>query len=71
MADTYRTSDGDTVDAIAWRYYNSGAAAYVGAILGANPGLAALGPVLPMGLEIVLPVVAAPAAKKQGVKLWD
>ena len=40
------------------------------AVLEANTGLADNGPILPAGIRITLPEVAAPAMT-QGVKLWD
>lgn len=44
--------------------------AYVTATLKANPGLAALGPILPLGTVIALPefVIERPRA---AVRLWD
>jgi phage tail protein X len=68
--DKYVTSEGDTMDDIAWNYYGSTANRVVEQVLVANPGLADLGPVLPAGVTITLPAVAAPA-EVQGVKLWD
>ncbi|WP_428527190.1 tail protein X [Roseibium sp.] len=47
------TIQGDMCDLIAFREYGTEAAS--GAIWDANPGLADHGPVLPAGLEIVLP----------------
>jgi phage tail protein X len=58
---------GDTVDLVAWREY--GAPAMTEVMLEANPGLAALGPVLPQGTPIRLPARAtAPPAPKY--TLW-
>lgn len=70
MATTYTTKDGDTVDYIAWKFYGSTANKVAEAVLEANAGLADQGPVLPAGIRITLPEVAAPATT-QGVKLWD
>lgn len=70
MAQTYVTSEGDQVDAIAASYYGSTANRVAEQVLEANPGLAEYGPQLPAGLRITLPDIAKPA-QQQGVRLWD
>lgn len=67
MAGTYRTVDGDMLDAISRA--ELGSEAHVPLILDANPRLADLGPVYPAGLLITLPTAPAPAAARQ-VRLW-
>lgn len=54
----YRTKEGDSVDAIAWKHYGTrrGAAE---AVLDANRGLADAGALLPAGLLIDLPDLPA------------
>ena len=52
--ETYETKQGDMVDEIAFRRFGRSSEA-VTAILDANPGLAARGPVLPAGLVIRIP----------------
>ncbi|WP_083445155.1 tail protein X [Ruegeria sp. 6PALISEP08] len=52
---TYRTIDGGMVDEICKAHYGREDFAIV--VYEANPGLAAMGPVLPKGLVITLPVV--------------
>jgi phage tail protein X len=65
----YRTVDGDSADLIAWRLLG-GKAGTAEALLDANPGLAARGPVLPAGLLLTLP--AAPERRTtEPVRLWD
>jgi phage tail protein X len=64
---TWNTTDGDMLDAICRAQY--GTEAQVPAVLAANPGLAALGPVYAAGVLITLPVVAAPVEAGQ-VRLW-
>jgi phage tail protein X len=64
---TWHTIDGDMLDAICRAHY--GTEAQVPAVLAANPGLAALGPVYAAGVRITLPVVAAPVEAGQ-VRLW-
>lgn len=70
MTTTYITREGDSVDFIAWKFYGSTANQVVEAVLAANRGLADNGPVLPAGLSVALPEIAAPS-KTKGVKLWD
>lgn len=70
MALIYTTSDGDTVDYIAWRQYGRQTGRVVEKLLEANPGLADYGPVLPAGVIVRLPVIAA-EPQARGVYLWD
>ena len=67
--ETVRAVQGDTVDLICHRRYGRTAGA-TEAVLEANPGLADLGPVLPIGTMITLPDVAPPA-QQATVSLWD
>ena len=65
-----RTTDGDVLDKICRDHY--GPAAYnVEAVYQANPGLAALGPVLPAGILITLPQQAGAVPKRPVIRLWD
>ena len=64
---TYRTIDGDMIDAIAKAQL--GSESHAVAILAANPGLADRGPVYAAGLIITLPVVTAPVVAGQ-IRLW-
>ena len=70
MSTTYRTSQGDTVDIICWRFYGQQSGA-VEIVLAANPGLAGLGPVLPVDTQIVLPDLPRPASEARPIRLWD
>ncbi len=65
----YVTADGDMVDAIAFAFYGTHEKT-AEAVLDANRGLAAYGPVLPAGVTIILPA-APPAEPKQTIELWD
>ena len=67
---TYRTTDGDVIDAVCRRFYGREAGA-VEAVLEANPGLAELGPVLPAGTQVELPDLPRPLETIETVKLWD
>lgn len=66
----YVTEDGDTVDSITWRQYQTRAGLIMEKVLSANPGLADYGPILPAGVKVNLPDIAQPAVKKS-IKLWD
>ena len=70
MTTKYITRDGDTVDMVAFKYYGTLDGNTAEKVLDANPGLAAIGAVLPDGIEIVLPVIEQPTTTR-GVKLWD
>lgn len=67
---TVIANQGDTVDAICWRYYGR-TAGVTEAVLNANPGLADLGPVIPHGTAVTLPDAAPQAEQRQVVNLWD
>ena len=66
----YRTKDGDVLDAICDAHYGDTPYALAD-VLDANPGLAARGPVLPSGIVIELPIIAAPVAAPATIRLWD
>ncbi|AWM87381.1 tail protein X [Microvirga sp. 17 mud 1-3] len=70
MALEYRTSDGDTVDFIAWKHYGTTDGLVVEQLLDANKGLADMGPVMPAGVLVLLPEIDT-TQKAQGIKLWD
>jgi phage tail protein X len=70
MSTTYRTAQGDTLDYICWKFYGQQSGA-IEAVLTANPGLADLGPVLPVNTVMVLPELQAPAAEVQPLRLWS
>ena len=63
----YRTIDGDMLDAICRA--ELGNEKLAASVLDLNPGLAALGPVYPPGLIILLPEVAPPISVAR-VRLW-
>lgn len=69
MADTYTTTDGDTLDAIAFRHYGRHGGT-TELLLEANRGLAAHPLLLPPNIKIVLPILDA-AEPVQTVKLYD
>ena len=70
----YISKEGDTVDLVCFRLYGH-TVGTAEKVLAANPGLAALGPVLPKATEFTLPDLGKPEDKprdNQGsIKLWD
>lgn len=67
----YRTTEGDTVDYICWKYYGSQVGATEKVLL-ANPGLADKGVVLPVGIMVALPAIrAAESGGASLIRLWD
>lgn len=69
--DTVRAIEGDTLDALIWRARGLGPAD-LPSVLAANPGIAALGPVLPKGTPVILPDISAPASTvRDTINLWD
>jgi phage tail protein X len=61
---------GDTLDQICQRHLGR-TGGITEAVLDANPGLAALGAVLPMGTPVILPDTAPIAAPAELLQLWD
>ena len=67
---TYRTRDGELLDAICWSYYGQ-TGGYVESVLAANPGLADIGPVCSAGLLIELPDLPAQRQSQETIRLWS
>ncbi|MCH7275071.1 MAG: tail protein X [Paraburkholderia tropica] len=61
---------GDTLDALCWRHYGS-TAGTVEAVLDANPGLAELGAILPLGTVIDMPELNTIEQTKPLLQLFD
>lgn len=66
----YRTKDGDVLDALCLTQYGARAGA-AEAVLNANPGLAALGPVYASGVMITFPDLPAATPGVATIRLWD
>ena len=63
--------EGVSVDLLIWREYRRPMPGLVEAVLDKNPGLAALGPILPVGTPVKLPLLKpAPVAELAVVRLW-
>lgn len=69
MSVKYRAKEGETLDLICWHIYGRCTGGTVEQVLDANPGLAQLGPVLPVGTLVTLPEITKPEAELQ-VGLW-
>lgn len=54
--------DGISLDLLLWRRHGVRGRALVEEAYALNPGLAALGPILPIGTQVVLPELAAGAS---------
>ncbi|MCY1672108.1 tail protein X [Novosphingobium sp. SL115] len=71
MTTTATAREGETVDAVCWRVLGR-TGAVTEQVLELNPGLAALGPRLPAGTELILPDLAqAKPAVRETVQLWN
>lgn len=71
MTQTVYARQGDTVDAICWRTFGT-TAGVVERVYEMNRGLAALGPVLPMGTPVVLPDTNDVGTRVLAtIQLWD
>lgn len=64
-----KANQGDSVDSLCYRHLGSTDA--VERVLRDNPGLAALGPILPMGTEVTLPDTEPPPRTTTLIQLWD
>ena len=70
MSITITSIEGDFLDDLVAQHYGVGvASAALSAVLGANSGLARRGPVLPAGVEIVLPDLEP--GDSGLLRLWD
>jgi phage tail protein X len=70
MAKTYTTRQGEAVDIACLNHYGRTYGA-VEAVLAVNPGLAGLGPILPLGTEILMPDMPSVSAERRLISLWD
>lgn len=71
MASVITARQDDTLDGLIWRERGLGIAD-APAVLAANPGVAALGAILPAGTKVIIPAVNAPiVAVRDIVQLWD
>lgn len=66
----YHSKEGESLDEIVWRHYSAEIRGAVETVIEANPGVAALGPVLPLGTKVFLPAIEAPK-EAESLRLWD
>jgi phage tail protein X len=69
MSATVYAMQDDTVELICYRHYGY-TAGITETVLANNPGLAAHGPVLPMGTAVLLPKIET-QQKQTIINLWD
>ncbi len=65
-----RANQGETVDSLCWRVYGR-TKGMNELVLEANPGLASLGAILPIGHQVEMPDAAPQIVSKQVIQLWD
>lgn len=70
MATIYTTMQGEMVDMICRRAYGD-ESGFVERVLDVNPGLAEIGPILPIGTRVLLPDLPKAAQELKIVSLWD
>ncbi|MDO5705475.1 MAG: tail protein X [Paracoccus sp. (in: a-proteobacteria)] len=68
MTGVWITRDGDVLDLICRE--KLGSEAHVPAVLAANPGLAARGPIYPAGVRIILPDTPVETRARGDIRLW-
>jgi len=71
MLANYITMAQDRLDKICRKVYGSERNGTVEAVLDANQGLAAHGPILPAGLVLVMPEITVAPPKQNIINLWD
>lgn len=67
---TTQSQQGDTLDAIAYRFFGSQSNAYLPKVVELNPQFTPRA-ILPMRSTVVLPFTAPIATTEQRLKLWD
>ena len=67
------SADQLTLADLVWRKYRRPIPGLVEQVLNLNPGLAQLGPYLPLGTVVLLPVLqeAARPVEREVIQLWD
>ncbi|MGY5801844.1 tail protein X [Rhizobium sp. LEGMi12c] len=70
MATIYKTRQGETIDLACLSHYGR-TSGVVEAVLSANPGLAGLGPTLPLGTHIFMPDMPSASVERRLISLWD
>jgi len=67
------TGEGLALDQLVWRKFRRAVPGLVEQVLALNPGLAQLGPILPVGTVVVVPVLASAqeTPAREIIQLWD
>jgi len=67
------TQEGVTLSRMIWSLLRRQPKGYLEIVLGQNPGLAALGPELPVGTKVVFPLDKVPTEDpvEQATRMWD
>lgn len=72
LTKTVRVStEGVTLSLMIWRQFRASMPGVLEQALTLNPGIASLGPYLPVGTVVVLPLPQKVVATKPVVRLWD
>jgi phage tail protein X len=72
IRDIMVSSEGVSVDLVIWQTYRRPMSGLLEQTLEINPGLAGLGPILPVGTRFGLPIVRLPVAPvREVVHLWS
>lgn len=64
-------TEGMTLDLLLWRRFRAQAAGLDTQVLDLNPGLARLGPVLPLGTKVIVPIPTTTPSAAKVVQLWE
>ncbi|WJY13232.1 tail protein X [Pectobacteriaceae bacterium CE90] len=59
----------DTLDALCYRYYGR-TQGVVETVLQSNPGLADMGPILPHGTAVELPIIQS-SSTRETINIWE
>lgn len=66
---TYETTQGDTLDAISYRFFGDTPGA-LEKLVEANPDILSQPLVLPSGLFVTIPEVTGPSIKRREIDIW-
>ena len=63
--------DGITISNLVWRRFRRAKPGMAEAVFAANPGLAAMGAIIPVGTRVRFPAMADSAGESDVITLWD
>ncbi len=67
----YRASQNQRIDQICREVYGTEQDGVVDTVYAANPEILALGPVLPLGTLVMLPIIERKVREYKIIQLWD